>query len=79
MSRNMNNSDRALRTFLAAPAAIIAAFAVGPGSIAGIVLFALAAIMLATSAIGFCLQAAAPRHPRPHAAAALKEKRNQWT
>ena len=54
MSRNMNNSDRALRTFLAAPAAIIAAFAVGPGSIAGIVLFALAAIMLATSAIGFC-------------------------
>jgi hypothetical protein len=54
MSRNMNNSDRALRTFLAAPAAIIAAFAVGPGSMAGIVLFALAAIMLATSAIGFC-------------------------
>ncbi len=54
MSRNMNNRDRALRTFLAAPAAIIAAFAVGPGSIAGIVLFALAAIMLATSAIGFC-------------------------
>ena len=54
MSRNMNNTDRALRTFLAAPAAIIATFAVGPGSIAGIVLFALAAIMLATSAIGFC-------------------------
>ena len=54
MSRNMNNSDRALRTFLVAPTAIVVAFVVGPGSIAGIVLFALAAIMLATSAIGFC-------------------------
>ena len=54
MSRNMSNTDRALRTFLAAPAAIVAAFVVGADSIAGIVLFALAAIMLATSAIGFC-------------------------
>jgi len=53
MSRNMNNTDRALRTFLVAPAAIVVAF-VGAGSIAGIVLFALASIMLATSAIGFC-------------------------
>jgi len=53
MSRNMNNSDRALRTFLVAPAAIVVALVVGAGSIAGIVLFALAAIMLATSAIGF--------------------------
>src|SRR6266540_1708513 len=53
MSRNMNNTDRALRTFLVAPAAIVVAFVVGAGSIAGIVLFALAAIMLATSAVGF--------------------------
>ena len=54
MSRNMNNSDRALRTFLLALAAIVVAFVVGAGTIAGIVLFALAAMMLATSAIGFC-------------------------
>ena len=54
MSRNMNNTDRALRTFFPAPAAIIVAIVVGTGSIAGIALFALAAIMLATSAIGFC-------------------------
>jgi hypothetical protein len=54
MPRNMTNRDRALRTFLVAPAAIVVAFVVGAGSIAGIVLFALAAIMLATSAIGFC-------------------------
>jgi hypothetical protein len=54
MSRNMNNSDRVLRSFFVAPAAIVVAFVVGAGAIAGIVLFALAAIMLATSAIGFC-------------------------
>jgi Inner membrane protein YgaP-like, transmembrane domain len=54
MSRNMTNSDRALRTFLMAPAAIIVAIVVGAGSIAGILLLALAAIMLATSATGFC-------------------------
>jgi hypothetical protein len=54
MSRNMNSTDRALRTFLVAPAAIIVAIVVGPGSIAGIVLLALAAIMLGTSGIGFC-------------------------
>jgi hypothetical protein len=54
MSRNMNNSDRALRSFLVAPAAIVVALVVGAGSIAGIVLFALAAMILATSAIGFC-------------------------
>jgi Protein of unknown function (DUF2892) len=54
MSRNMTNSDRALRTFLLAPAAIVVAFVVGAGTIAGIVLFALVAIVLATSAIGFC-------------------------
>jgi Inner membrane protein YgaP-like, transmembrane domain len=54
MSRNMNSSDRALRAFLVAPAAIVVAFVVGAGSIAGILLFALAAIMLATSAVGFC-------------------------
>ena len=36
------------------PLAIIVAIVVGAGSIVGIVLFAIAAIMLATSAIGFC-------------------------
>jgi Protein of unknown function (DUF2892) len=54
MSRNMNTTDRALRAFLVAPAAIVVALVVGAGSIAGILLFALAAIMLATSAVGFC-------------------------
>ena len=54
MSRNMSTLDRRLRAFLVAPLAVVIAVLVGAGSIAGIVLFAVAAIMLATSAIGFC-------------------------
>ena len=54
MSRNMSTLDRGLRTVVVAPAAIVIAVLIGAGSIAGIVLFAVAAIMLATSAIGFC-------------------------
>jgi Protein of unknown function (DUF2892) len=54
MSRNMSNPDRALRGLVVAPIAIVLAVLVGAGSIGGIVLFALAAIMLATSAVGFC-------------------------
>jgi Inner membrane protein YgaP-like, transmembrane domain len=54
MSRNMSTLDRALRSFLVAPAAIVIAFVVGAGSAGGIALFALAAVMLATSAVGFC-------------------------
>jgi hypothetical protein len=54
MSRNMSNLDRGLRSFLVAPIAIVLAVVIGAGSVGGIVLFALAAIMLATSAVGFC-------------------------
>lgn len=54
MSRNMSTLDRALRSFLVAPAAIVVAFVVGAGSVGGIVLFALAAVMVGTSAAGFC-------------------------
>jgi hypothetical protein len=54
MFRNMSTLDRGLRSFVIAPAAIVAAFVVGAGSVGGIVLFVLAAVMLATSAVGFC-------------------------
>jgi len=54
MRKNMNSLDRGLRAFLVAPLAIEAAIVVGAGSILGIVLLAVAAIMLATSAIGYC-------------------------
>ncbi|HLY94017.1 MAG TPA: DUF2892 domain-containing protein [Gaiellaceae bacterium] len=50
----MSTLDRALRGVVIAPAAIAIAFVVGAGSAGAIVLFALAAVMLATSAVGFC-------------------------
>jgi hypothetical protein len=54
MTRNMSNLDRGLRTFVVAPAAVIAAVLIGAGSVGGVLLFVLAAVMLATSAVGFC-------------------------
>lgn len=54
MTGNMGGVDRAARAFVIAPAAIVAALVVGAGSVAGLVLFAVAAIMLATSAVGSC-------------------------
>jgi len=54
MRRNMNTLDRRVRGLLVAPAAIVVGILIGPGSAGAIVLYALAAIMLATSPIGFC-------------------------
>jgi len=54
MSINMGSIDRRVRAFVVAPVAIVIAFVVGAGSVAGIVLLALAVVMLATSAVGFC-------------------------
>lgn len=54
MKRNMGKIDRAIRAFVIAPATVIAAFAIGVGSVLGIILLGVAAIMLATSAVGFC-------------------------
>jgi hypothetical protein len=54
MNINMGSIDRMLRAFVVAPAALVVAIVVGVGSVAGIVLLAVAAIMLATAAVGFC-------------------------
>jgi hypothetical protein len=54
MRVNMGLSDRRVRAFVVAPVLIVIALVVGIGSVAGIVLLALAAVMLATSAVGFC-------------------------
>jgi hypothetical protein len=54
MTSNMKNLDRGLRAFVVAPLAIIGAVLSGPGSVGGVALFALAAVMLGTSAVGFC-------------------------
>ena len=54
MTKNMSTLDRKLRTFLAAPLLVVVALLVGAGSLAGIILLVLAAVMLATSSVSFC-------------------------
>jgi hypothetical protein len=54
MIRNMGTLDRGVRAFVIAPAAIVVALAVGAGTLGGVILFVVAAIMLATSATGYC-------------------------
>ena len=54
MTRNMGTLDRGLRTLVVAPAAIVVAFIIGAGTIGGVILFVVAGIMLASSAVGFC-------------------------
>ena len=53
MFLNMSGLDRGLRAIVAL-AATGGAVAGGAGSVVGIVLFVLAAVLLATSAVGFC-------------------------
>lgn len=54
MTRNMGKWDRLIRGLVVAPLAVIAAFAIGAGTVLGIVLLVVAAIMLATAAVGYC-------------------------
>ena len=54
MIRNMGTLDRGVRAFVVAPAAIVVALILGAGTVAGIVLFVVAGIMLATAATGYC-------------------------
>jgi len=53
MLRNESTVDRAVRLVAAVVAAAVA-FVVGAGSVAGIVLLVVAAILLVTAAVGFC-------------------------
>ena len=54
MNVNMGVLDRTLRALVVAPVAIVLAFVFGAGSIAGVIFFVVAGIMLATSVVGFC-------------------------
>ncbi|MGC9220821.1 MAG: YgaP family membrane protein [Solirubrobacteraceae bacterium] len=54
MSKNMKKQDRCLRAFVIAPAAIATGVRVGPWAKCSAVLYAAAAVMLATSAAGYC-------------------------
>jgi len=53
MKPNMASLDRLLRAIIAG-ALLLTALVLGAGTVAGIVLLALAAIMIATAAVGFC-------------------------
>ena len=54
MFKNMGTFDRAVRAFAVAPAAIVVALILGAGTVGGIVLLAVAGIMLVTAGTGFC-------------------------
>ena len=54
MKKNESTIDRVIRLVLAVVAAIVA-IAVGSGSVGGIILWVVAAILAVTAATGFCL------------------------
>lgn len=54
MIRNMGNVDRGIRAFIVAPVAVVLALLVGAGTLAGVLLFVVAGVMLASAATGFC-------------------------
>ena len=53
MSRNESNLDRMSRAAVAV-VAVIGAVAVGASSVLGVLLFAVAGILIVTAAVGFC-------------------------
>ena len=54
MEKNTGNVDRLVRGVVVAPLAIVLAAVVGVGSVLGIVLLVVAAIMLLTAVLGVC-------------------------
>lgn len=50
MTTNESSTDRIIRVVIA----FVAAFAVGIGSVGGIILAVVGAVMLVTAAVGFC-------------------------
>jgi hypothetical protein len=51
---NMGRTDRLIRALLIAPLLVIVGLVVGPTGWVAYALYALAAVMLGTSAVGFC-------------------------
>lgn len=54
MTCNMGHTDRWIRALLIAPVLVIVGLVAGPTGALAFVLYALAAVMLATAAVGFC-------------------------
>jgi len=50
----MGSADRKFRAFVVAPVLVVASLLVGPAGWLAIVLYVLAGVMLATSAVSFC-------------------------
>ena len=71
MNTNMTSLDRRLRLLRIAPLAVAIGILIGPGSLGSIALYALAAILLATSVAGYCpiysVFRVAGRHRQPQA------------
>ena len=70
MHTNMSNFDRTVRAGIAV-AALVVALVVGAGSVGGIVLLVVTALMAVTAAVGFCPLYAlfhfdSHRRPLPH-------------
>ena len=54
MKRNVGTLDRVLRVLVVAPLAVIGAVAAGTTTPVGLLLIAVAAIMVVTGLVGFC-------------------------
>jgi hypothetical protein len=54
MKMNLGSADRKLRALAVAPVLVVAGVLAGPAGWLAIVLYALAGVMLATSAAGYC-------------------------
>lgn len=54
MRLNMGTADRVVRAFVVAPALLLLAYAVGFGTVVGIVATVLAVVMVGTAAVGSC-------------------------
>ena len=54
MEKNMGKADRLVRGLVVAPLAVVLAALAGLGSILGVVLLVVAAIMALTAVVGFC-------------------------
>lgn len=65
MQKNMSITDRRIRGFVVAPVALVVAIGLGLGTVAGILLLVVAAVMAATSVAGFCPLYALVRRAQP--------------
>ena len=54
MRMNMGTADRLIRAFVVAPLLLVVAYAVGFGTVLGIIATVLAVVMVGTAAVGSC-------------------------